>query len=449
MLNEIPVVELAKLIRQKKLSAVELVTDYLNHIKKTNPSLNALTHVLDEDAFYQAKKLDAKNNTGLLSGVPFSVKSSIDCLGSPTHMGVPALSKIQPTKDAPAVSRLKKEGAIVIGRGNMSEFGLRLATGNPSFGATINPWNKNLTTMGSSGGDAVAVASNMCGFAVGSDIGGSIRAPSFCAGIHGLKPTRGAVAAARSIAPFDFGAAHQLMYVEGPMANNISDLSLVFDVMRGRDIRDPFSYDAPLIKDKTFKKVALIIDVEMPEVIRNKIKQAGEILTEQGYVVEEINCPDLNGSHQNWAHLLACDYETTMEDMKPIVSRATYGLLEKMVDQALDQLQEDDASYQQIHATRASLIRQWSLLFEKYPAIICPTITCEIWPVDADLDEKNGLSLLHSATKFLTLGSVLGLPSVALATGIENQLPTGIQIYSDLYQEHVCLDVAKRIESNF
>ena len=244
--------ELAALIAAREVSSRDVVEAHLDRIDEVNGRVNAVTVVLGASALEAADAADAAlavgsdAATGPLHGVPFTVKENIDCMGSATTHGIPALENSMPSKDAPVVARMKAAGAIVIGRTNLPEFALRLSTDNPLRGATLNPWNPLLTPGGSSGGDAAALATGMTPFGLGNDLGGSLRNPAYCCGVAALKPTAGRIPRAGSIPPLDGGIATQVMAVEGPMARTVADLRLGLQVLAGRDIRDPRSVDAPL-----------------------------------------------------------------------------------------------------------------------------------------------------------------------------------------------------------
>jgi amidase len=218
--------DLAELIQKKEVSSVEVVESHLRRIEAVNPSVNAITVVLGESALEAARIADANPGTGPLHGVPFTVKENIDCTGSATTQGVPALAEAMPPRDAPVVERMKAAGAIPIARTNLPEFGLRISTSNPLRGRTLNPWDPTRVAGGSSGGEASSLATGMSPIGLGNDIGGSLRNPAYCCGVIGLKPTTGRIPHASSLPPEDPGLAEQLMGVEGPMARHVKDVRL-------------------------------------------------------------------------------------------------------------------------------------------------------------------------------------------------------------------------------
>ena len=213
-------VSMAELIRQKKLSAIELVQAHLSKITRLNPKLNAYVHV-NSDAALQQARVDEQSLTqnqilGPLHGVPLSIKSSIDVGGGfRCESGTKLRAGHVPSPDAPLVSRLRKAGAIILGVTNTPELLMAWETDNLLYGRTNNPWDLLRTPGGSSGGEASAIASGCSAGGVGSDGGGSIRVPAHFSGICGLKPTPGRIPATGhypiSVGPF------ALLGVVGPM----------------------------------------------------------------------------------------------------------------------------------------------------------------------------------------------------------------------------------------
>ena len=183
--------DLARAIREKKLSSREVITPHLERIEAVNGELNAITDVLADQALAAADEADRAlaggSDVGKLHGVPMTVKENIDLAGSPTTQGVPALAQATPPIDAPRIAQLRQEGAITIGRTNLPDFGLRWHTDSALRGPTLNPWDRARTPGGSSGGDAVALATGMTPLGNGNDYGGSLRWPAQCCG-HRVDP---------------------------------------------------------------------------------------------------------------------------------------------------------------------------------------------------------------------------------------------------------------------
>ncbi|HYA98932.1 MAG TPA: amidase family protein, partial [Ktedonobacteraceae bacterium] len=189
--------ELAEAIRSRQISSQEVVEAHLRRIEAVNPSVNAVTVVLGEQAIEAAKAADRVVAAGdalpPFHGVPFTIKGNIDLAGTPTTHGLKALSSAYPSRDAPVVERLKATGAIPIGRTNLPNFAIRWHTDSELWGATVNPWDRSRTPGASSGGEAVALATGMSPLGIGNDMLGSLRWPAQCCGISALKPTLGRI----------------------------------------------------------------------------------------------------------------------------------------------------------------------------------------------------------------------------------------------------------------
>ena len=440
--------ELAALIASRELSSREVVEAHLARIDEVNGHVNAVTVVLRQSALAAADVADAVDGgaRGPFHGVPFTVKENIDCVGSATTHGVPALEHSLPSRDAPVVARMKAAGAIVLARTNLPEFALRLSTDNPLRGSTLNPWNPLLTPGGSSGGDAAALATGMTPFGLGNDIGGSLRNPAYCCGVAALKPTTGRIPRAGSILPLDWGMAMQLMAVEGPMARSVADLRLGLSVLAGRDIRDPRSVDVPLAGPAPAVRRAALVTripgVEIPPETVAEIERAGRILAAAGWEVDSAEPPELELVTQTWLDVLSIDFSVMMPRLRPLVSRPVYDYVMRVCRLS----DARDTPNSEIHATRSRLARLWSGFFAQYPVMVGPTWTQLPWRVDADLEPGTGVQLVLDTVRFITPGNVLGLPSVALPTGAAYGLPTGIQIYADLWREDLCLEAAEIVE---
>jgi amidase len=244
-------VELADGIRSGQFRSIEVVEAHLRRIDEVNPSVNAVVHVMAEEALDMARAADRSVAAGdVLSpfhGVPFTVKEMLDVVGTPTTQGLAALVDAYPARDAPAVERLKAAGAIPIGRTNMPSGAVRWHCESELWGATLNPWDRSRTPGASSAGEAVAIATGMSPLGLGSDGLGSLRHPAQCCGVATLKPTLGRVATASSVEPPEMTTiGMQLTGVVGPLARTVADLRAAHDVIAGASWRDPWSVPAPL-----------------------------------------------------------------------------------------------------------------------------------------------------------------------------------------------------------
>ncbi|MEJ1156667.1 AtzE family amidohydrolase [Prosthecomicrobium sp. N25] len=236
---------MADAVRAGRSTATGLVDAALARIAATDPTINAFTAVLAERALAEAAGIDAARAAGAplgpLAGVPFAVKNLFDLSGSTTLAGSRVRAgRPAATQDAFAVAALRRAGAIVVGALNMDEFACGITTENTHYGPTRNPRDPSRIAGGSSGGSAAAVAAGMVPLSLGTDTGGSIRAPAAMCGIWGLKPTFGRLSRS-GVVPFAWSFDHV-----GPLAADLPDLAIAYDALQGRDAADPGQVDRPV-----------------------------------------------------------------------------------------------------------------------------------------------------------------------------------------------------------
>jgi len=305
-------VDMITLIRQKKLSAREVMQAHLKQIKRVNPKVNAIvTLAAEDDLMAQAAKADEALAKGVwlgpLHGLPVAVKDLHETAGMRTTYGSPLHKDFVPNFDCRVVQREKGAGAIVIGKTNVPEFGLGSQTFNPVFGATHNPYDVTKTCGGSTGGGSVAMACGMTPLADGSDMGGSLRnPPNFC-NIVGIRPSPGRVPSV----PSSLG--WFTLSVMGPVARNVTDLAFFLSVLAGYDQHSPISIDQPGSQfsqplERSFKgvRVAMFKDMGLPwePEVKKTVQAQRRVLESLGCIVEdaEPDFSDANESFLAWRH---------------------------------------------------------------------------------------------------------------------------------------------------
>ena len=240
---DISISEAAELLRQKKISPVDLATACLDRIERLNPVLNAFITVTHEGAMAQARVAEDEIQRGQwrgpLHGIPIGLKDLIDTAGVRTTCGSALFADRVPTEDAVVVQRLKRAGAVLLGKQNLQEFAYGGTSASSHYGAVHNPWNPKHIAGGSSGGSAAAVAAGMCFGAIGSDTGGSVREPAAFCGIVGLKPTYGRVST-RGVFPLSWSLDHV-----GPICRSVRDAALMLEAIAGYDVLDATCVDWP------------------------------------------------------------------------------------------------------------------------------------------------------------------------------------------------------------
>ncbi len=294
------------MIREREVSAAEVMEAHLTRIEQVNPSLNAIVTLVADEARHAAEQADtllsSGGQPGPLHGLPVAHKDLVPTKGIRTTFGSPIFADFIPDEDALLVERLRAAGAITVGKTNTPEFGAGSQTFNEVFGATRNPFDTEMTCGGSSGGAAVALSTGMVPLADGSDMGGSLRNPASFCNVVGLRPSPGRVAVwPRQTGPFPSPS------VSGPMARTVADIGLMLSVLAGPDDRDPCSLDqggAPfaqsLERNVTGCRIAWSPDLGGLPVdarVATVIEAQRQVFTALGCVVEDAT-PDLSDADE-------------------------------------------------------------------------------------------------------------------------------------------------------
>jgi amidase len=446
--------QIAEAIKKKEISSCEAVEAHLSRIAEVNSKVNAIVLVLEESALTMAEAADRAVATGdelgPLHGVPITIKENIDLFGSATTHCVPAFAQAVPPVDAPHVAHMKKAGAIPIGRTNLPDFGLRWHTDNELHGPTLNPWDPALTPGGSSGGEAVALATGMSPLGIGNDYGGSLRWPSQCSGTAAIRPTLGRVPSASSLAPVEDTLTLQMFAVQGPMARHVADLRLALQVMSQGDPRDPWWVPVPLngpMPDGPLK-VAVTKDpgnLGVDPAVAQGIDLAAQALVDAGYVVEEVDPPLVPEAHTMWSNLAITEIYTLLLPMiQPIVCADSANFLAMIAE---DNPILDLQAYAFTFADRNRIAREWSLFLAEYPIVIGPVTSHTPPEVGFDL-EKEPLMEFAASLRLVTTANLLGLPAAVVSSGVIGGLPQSVQVIGRRYREDLCLDAAELIEQS-
>jgi amidase len=444
--------DLAARIRNRELSSREVIEAHLHRIEAVNPQLNAVTSLLADEALEAADAADravnARRPVGPLCGVPMTVKENIDVKGSATTQGIAPLRNAIAQRDSPHIAELRDAGVIPIGRTNMPEFGMRWHTDNALHGATRNPWAVDRTPGGSSGGEAAAIAAGMSPLGMGSDGAGSLRWPAQCCGVTALKPSHGRVpVVSLGQVPFAF----QLLGVHGPMARRVGDLRLAFHHMCSRGAGDAWHVAAPFEGAPVAKpiRVAVMSDpggLGVHSDVAAAVTVAATQLKESGYVIDEREAPALMRATEIYTQIMSRFSRTTAEPL-----RAPVGMVSADFDRFwagfLDPWEK--AAGEPSHdpmMERAAIYRAWSELMQETPLVLAPIATQPAWKLGADLDPKWGAGWL-TALRMVVVINLLGLPSVAIATGVAHGIPQAVQIIGPRFREDMCLAAAEAIEA--
>ncbi|WET77973.1 amidase [Amycolatopsis sp. QT-25] len=444
-------VEIARAVREGEVSAREVLEVHAARIAEVNPRVNAVTVEFGEAAD-EADRVDRLVRDGAdpgpLAGVPVTVKENIDVAGHPTTHGVPHFKDAVAGEDAPPVRRLRAAGAIPVGHGNMPDLTLAgNVTVSQLFGETINPWGAIRTPGGSSGGDAAAVASGMAAIGLGNDSGGSVRLPALFCGLTALKPSYGRIATDHRIGGSDPTLASQLFPVDGPIARTVADLALTFDTLAGSDSSDPRAIPHAGSLPALPRRVAVCADpvgLGVDPVIRAEIDNAAAALADAGYDVEEAEPPRLADALTSYGTLITAEFSRRWPSIRSLLTDESAQHMELSFAQRPEATLDD---YLDATATRFGVMREWAAFAERYPLILGPVSSWR--PFDADpFDSEQGLRVMFGM-RLCTATTCVGVPAVAVPTGLDDGQPLGVQLIGPRNREDVCLEAARVLESRF
>lgn len=426
---------LADLLRNREVSAVEVLEAHLAQIERVNPQVNAIVTMIPEQALERAKAADAAaargDELGPLHGLPIAHKDLVETKGIRTTFGSPIFSDNIPEQDALLVQRIREAGAVLIGKTNTPEFGAGSQTFNPVFGATKNPYDLSKTCGGSSGGAAVSLASRMLPIADGSDLGGSLRNPASFCNVVGFRTSPGRV-------PSWPGPGWNTFAVDGPMGRTVEDVGLLLSVMAQPDQRAPLSltdsgeqFRQPLSRD--FKGVRIGWSTDLGGLpVDTRVVQT---LEKGRAVLDNLGCeldkrfPDFSGADEifktwrAWLYEVRCGahLKTHRDQIKDTVIWNTESG-QKLTGPELGRME----------MLRTALYHRVRVFMETHEFLCLPVAQVPPFPVEQEyITEINGIQMetyldWMRSCYFIT---VTGLPAISVPCGFtEDGLPVGLQI---------------------
>jgi Asp-tRNA(Asn)/Glu-tRNA(Gln) amidotransferase A subunit family amidase len=434
--------ELGAAVRERRVSASELVGMSLERIERLNPPLNAVIGMRPEEALAEAAALDARiaagGEVGPLAGVPFLVKDNERLRGMRTTFGSMLRRNVPPeTEDGYVPRRLRAAGAIPVGKTNVPEFTFAGYTVNDLFGATVNPWNQAYSPGGSSGGSAAAVAAGMAPLATATDGGGSIRIPASFCGLAGLKPTNGVIARDPIPAWIDLST-------YGPIGVSVHDVRLLLELERGPAPGDPTVLPVPLplegsMPSRAIASPRLVPFEPLAPALDALFRSAlGRIEAELGIPVEMRDHVLTSGDpYEDWfvqcgfEHLHALGRETVL---------ATMDLFSADFREAMEAaLRIDPAAYMEARRRRFDHCRELDLLLGEDGVLLTPTMGMEGWRPDGTVPglerPADGAEGYNTDPLNLT-----GHPALSVPAGVSpNGVPFGLQIVGPRFRDDLVL----------
>jgi amidase len=422
---------------------------------EVNPKLNAVTVDLSAQALAQAGRADEElargHAIGPLHGVPVTTKENVDQEGCATVNGVAANRDLVASADSPVVANLRKAGAIVIGRTNPPAMSFRLDTVNDFRGRTYSPWSRTHTPGGSSGGASSSVAAGIAPIGQGNDIAGSVRYPAFCTGLVGLRPSFGRIPAYNGTAARERTISSQLMSVQGPLARSVRDVRLALSAMAQHDPRDPWWTPAPLIGPKAPRRVAVVDAAEdlggiaPGPAMQVALRIATSALSDAGYEVVREKTPGFRRAFELWFEMLVPEFRKFMHaDFERDGDEGIRVAMRYVLDNVPE---TDEASHLRALSERTRVIRDWNLFFVDTPLVLTVVCTEPPYAHGFDLESAARTMRLWREASTLMAVPVLGLPGIAVPTGLADGLPVGVQIVGPRFREDLVLAAAEAIES--
>jgi aspartyl-tRNA(Asn)/glutamyl-tRNA(Gln) amidotransferase subunit A len=452
---ELSMTELARRVRRRELSPVEIVGQTLERIGQHDKQLNSYITVLGEGAMADARiaerEIRAGKYRGTLHGLPIAVKDIFATRGVRTTAGSKILRDWIPDFDATAVTRLRNAGAVLIGKTNMHEFSYGVTSDNPHFGSVHNPWDTKRIPGGSSGGSGAAVAASLCAAALGSDTGGSIRIPSAVCGVVGIKPTYGRVSRHGAV-PFAWSLDHI-----GPIAKTVEDAAALLNVIAGQDPKDQTSSPQP-VPDYTaaLKGSMRGVRLGVPQNFFYEHVDA-EILAA---VRAAISALEGQGARSVPVKLQNLELCSSAAAQSTLVEAASYH--EQFTRKGFEDYGDDvrlrllaarhflATDYVKSQRVRALLQGVLNKAFEQVDVIVTPTLPAFPPPIKEYFVQSGDMRehIIDAFIRFNNPFNLTGLPAISVPCGFgAANLPIGLQIIGKPFAEEMVLRVAHAYES--
>lgn len=448
---------MAKLVRDKQVSPVDLIAAHLSRVERLNPQLNAITYLDAEGALAQARSAEEAvargEELGPLHGVPITIKSSIDVNGMKCECGSKLRQGHVAERDAPLVAKLRKAGAIILGTTNVPDLLMAYESDNLLYGRTNSPWSLERTPGGSSGGESAAIAAGLSAAGFGSDGGGSVRVPAHFSGIYGLKPTPGVIPRTGHW-PACLGPS-ALLGLVGPMARSAADLQLLLEITAGTEYHDPSSAPVsvapPGEADLLKARIGWFVDngiVPVTAETAAAVERAARLLADAGFAVEPYRPTGLESAHGVWWTLFGVAGAALVKplaagregDLHPL----TRELLAGGAEAAAMTFEEFLNAWVNRDRLRSKLLGQ----METYRILLSPVAAVPAFRHGERSWRAGDIDVPYSkAFSYSTIYNLLGNPAVAAPAGRSIKgLPIGVQLIGRPFEDALVVAIARKLE---
>lgn len=452
---DLPARHIAAGIRDGRFSAESVIAESLRRAEAVNRTLNAFTLLRTDAALAAARAADrivaAGGEVPPLLGVPFAAKDLTPTRGDLTTLGSWSTGDWVPETTALCIARLEAAGAILVGKTTTPEFAHSSFTASPRWGITLNPWNPERTSGGSSGGSAVAVAAGVVPFAEGTDMGGSVRIPASFCGVVGFKPSLGRIP--MTILPSVFDNISHF----GPLARSIADAVAFMECTAGPDDADigslplPFSAEKAAAGDLSGRRFALSMDLgyyAVDPVVERVLRAAVERLRAAGAVVEEVSLGWTRAVNDGWYDLWCVFMSAFFGDAPDRHRERMDPLVVALIERGRSM---DATAYKRVELLRTAMWRDLADVLATHDALLCPTCAVTAPPASAN-DDDYVADLPDGRFRGLDVTCPFNLlpqcPALSLPAGFaEDGLPVGLQVVGHRYADEAVLSIGGAIEA--
>ena len=456
-LNELTILEAIEGLKKREFTSFDITKACFDRIKKTDKKIRAFITLNEDSALELSQKADdlikkegavVFENQPLL-GIPYACKDNFSTKGIKTTAGSKVLENYIPPFESTVTEKLKKAGAILLGKTNMDAFAHGSSTENSDFFTTRNPWDTNRVPGGSSGGSAAAVAANTCIFSIGSETGGSIRGPASWCGVTGLKPSYGRVSR--------YGVVAMASSTDspGPLTKTVEDSAYILNIIAGNDTKDATTSSEEMENILPFKRSGLkgvkigrpssYFNIELEDGVKNNVESSINFLREMGAEIIDIELLDPKYSIAVYTILQRSEVSSNLARFDGIRygnDRAYFGFeAKKRIMLGTYTLSSGyyDAYYSKAQKVRTLIKKDFEEAFKNVDVIVAPSMPS----IAPKLGESEKSSMFGELIDLLTEpSSVAGLPGISVPCGFSNGMPVGIQFIGNFNDESNIIQVS-------